>query len=252
MTGLDLDAIRARAQAATPGPWWPWDRGVGWQIAIGDGLDEWDRPKRLLPEGQRTDIALREDAEFIAAARQDIPALLAEVERLRAEVTETTQYHQQMYAEAVRQVEQLHESIDRAHDALTSIDDGDDDCTTLESTVERVVRRFRATADAEVQAIAEADAAHAALLATRQMANDTNARLRDVLLAALGLPDDGTSSLDAYVRRLIEQRDRALTVVGVAREWRRGDEGNVNYGGRLVKAVDDFEATENESGRTSA
>lgn len=58
---LDLDAIRARAEAATEGPWFAWDRAVGWNIVI-------TRP---------------EDAAFIAAARTDVPALLAEVERLR-------------------------------------------------------------------------------------------------------------------------------------------------------------------------
>ena len=36
----------------------------------------------------RTDIGRREDAEFIANARQDIPALLAEIDRLRADIAE--------------------------------------------------------------------------------------------------------------------------------------------------------------------
>lgn len=83
MTDLDLEAIRGRADAATPGPWWAWDRGVGWHIAVGPGVDDRGRPDRLLPEGERTDIDRREDAEFIAAARQDVPALVAELERLQ-------------------------------------------------------------------------------------------------------------------------------------------------------------------------
>lgn len=83
MTDLDLTAIKARADAATPGPWWPWDRGVGWQIGVGDERDERGRPVELLPDALRTDIGRAEDAVFIAATRTDIPALVAEVERLR-------------------------------------------------------------------------------------------------------------------------------------------------------------------------
>lgn len=82
---LDLDAIRERADAATPGPWWPWHRGqyVGWEIAVGEP-DEDGRPTARLPDDMRTDIGRAEDARFIAAARTDVPALVDEVERLRA------------------------------------------------------------------------------------------------------------------------------------------------------------------------
>ncbi len=83
MTDLDLTAIKKRAEAATPGPWWAWDRGVGWVIGLGDGRDERGRPEDRLPEGFRTDIGRAEDAEFIAAARTDIPALVAELERMQ-------------------------------------------------------------------------------------------------------------------------------------------------------------------------
>lgn len=84
MGELNLEEIERRANAATSGPWWAWNRGVGWHIAVGspEDLDEWGRP-RLLPEGFRTDIEFEADAEFIAHARTDIPALIAEVKRLR-------------------------------------------------------------------------------------------------------------------------------------------------------------------------
>ena len=82
---LDLDAIRARADAATPGPWWAWDRGtfVGFEIAVGAPAKD-GRPVDRLPDAMRTDIGCREDAEFIAAARTDVPALLDEIEALRS------------------------------------------------------------------------------------------------------------------------------------------------------------------------
>lgn len=79
-----LAEIREREQAATEGPWVPWDTGVGYHIGVG-ALGEGGRPARLLPEGMRTDIGLTEDAAFIAHSRQDVGDLLAEVYRLRAD-----------------------------------------------------------------------------------------------------------------------------------------------------------------------
>lgn len=68
MTRPDLTAIAARAEAATPGPWTLQPRGddkgmMGWNV---------DGP----PEGVRGEFALRSDAAFICAARDDVPALL--------------------------------------------------------------------------------------------------------------------------------------------------------------------------------
>lgn len=98
---LDLDAIEARANAATPGPWLVvgpcgdcgrfhaaearFEREVGefgayyasWHPAI-DGCT---------PDGGR-----EHDADFIAAARTDIPALVAEVRRLREALNEVLFY----------------------------------------------------------------------------------------------------------------------------------------------------------------
>jgi hypothetical protein len=74
-----LAAIRAREAAAFRGPWYTdslteHDGSVSVGVATQD--DTW-----II---ELSDIAAA-DAEFIAAARSDVPALLAEVERLRAE-----------------------------------------------------------------------------------------------------------------------------------------------------------------------
>lgn len=91
--------IRARAEAATSGPWTagectpfspkqksPFDEsgafiygpdGNGYSsdpVVVGGHQDE---------QGGAVGVLLPEDAEFIAHARQDIPDLLVEVERLR-------------------------------------------------------------------------------------------------------------------------------------------------------------------------
>jgi hypothetical protein len=70
----DLKAIEARAQAATPGPW----RNENPAVRTG-------------PEDCQTLVAFAYDlrqqgqnAAFIAAARTDVPKLVAEVRRLRA------------------------------------------------------------------------------------------------------------------------------------------------------------------------
>lgn len=68
MTDLDLAAIKKRIEAASAGPWEAADDGLVWAPRLGD------------PVSGSTD---QEDAEFIAAARTDIPALVAEVERYR-------------------------------------------------------------------------------------------------------------------------------------------------------------------------
>ena len=68
---LDLDPIKARADAATEGPW-----GVEDARVFGDD----GRTQVCTLSGTR---AWLPDAEFIAHARTDIPALIAEVERLR-------------------------------------------------------------------------------------------------------------------------------------------------------------------------
>ncbi|MER7166991.1 hypothetical protein ABT336_13115 [Micromonospora sp. NPDC000207] len=95
---LDLDAAEARANAATDGPWWAWNRGVGYVIAVGQpgDINQDERPARELPEGLRTDIGREADAEFIAHARTDVPKMAAEIRQLRAE---NQQLREQVFAQ---------------------------------------------------------------------------------------------------------------------------------------------------------
>lgn len=75
---LDLDAIEARAAAATTGPWaMPLTRSFGEVIA----------PEHPEPEPEYGGFLIAEtvgppNARFIAAARADVPALCAEIRRL--------------------------------------------------------------------------------------------------------------------------------------------------------------------------
>lgn len=77
---LDLEPIRARLEAAAPGPWevakvW----GGDWFF---DGPYIWDNG----PDNTGEPATDKANAVFIANAPTDIAALLAEVERLRKEV----------------------------------------------------------------------------------------------------------------------------------------------------------------------
>jgi hypothetical protein len=86
---LDLDAIEARVNAATPAPWEVPTANVFRVVAPGQphhnaqsGLAP-PYPWRLICETGPYDQEAA-DFAFIAAARTDIPALVAEVRRLRA------------------------------------------------------------------------------------------------------------------------------------------------------------------------
>ena len=108
MIGQELDAIKAREKAATPGPW-------GYDSAYGECENEGNCPHgyagnqrgsetecescqhwymehsatfcgpTFLEDGEDGGMCTV-DAMFIAHARRDIPALIAEVKRLSAEV----------------------------------------------------------------------------------------------------------------------------------------------------------------------
>lgn len=74
MLDSDLDAIEARANAATPGPWEANGADVTTRyISHGKGLVRWQIASYVDPR----------DLTFIAHAREDVPALVAEVRRLR-------------------------------------------------------------------------------------------------------------------------------------------------------------------------
>ena len=81
MTTERLDEIEARANAATQGPW---ERHP--YMGSGATLAKPNHPFHELNILKTTDDwpPVAADAEFIAAARTDVPALLAEVRRLQA------------------------------------------------------------------------------------------------------------------------------------------------------------------------
>lgn len=113
MTPEQLAEIQKRADAATPGPWHrvgpPWNRYLPFVIAgdtdphVGRFVCDLDSDPADEPDEPGNEVA---DAEFIAHAREDVPALVAEVKRLtaerdadRAEIVQLCQERLQLVAE---------------------------------------------------------------------------------------------------------------------------------------------------------
>src|SRR5262245_44362024 len=88
---LDLDAIEARAEKATPGPWkdivdsekngWRWHepRLCGFDRRENHAAPPWFSTGPRVESPQQAEL----DSSFIAHARTDVPALTKEVRRLR-------------------------------------------------------------------------------------------------------------------------------------------------------------------------
>lgn len=90
MPDLDLDAIEARAQAATPGPWHvaapPWNPAEPYVITGNEDLSSGTVVVDMFGVGGDPDdpkVNREANLAFIAHARADVPALLADVKRLR-------------------------------------------------------------------------------------------------------------------------------------------------------------------------
>lgn len=127
MSEPDLEAIRARKDAATPGPWKRWDDGVDNEVSARIGSIV-EAPGRTA-DGRVKRIASvtdwlggpqqRADAEFIAHARTDIPDLLEAVDRLRSMVMDAQTEAQMQAAEVERlraenaEWEKLHDEAER-------------------------------------------------------------------------------------------------------------------------------------------
>jgi hypothetical protein len=97
MTDEELTAIQDRADYATPGPWMADDKVEDWVaqrvMHVGVYVRFYQPNGRLnhisfvdarIPGYTNGSLRPLADAEFIAHAREDIPALLAEIQRLKA------------------------------------------------------------------------------------------------------------------------------------------------------------------------
>lgn len=85
MTEAELEGIRRRLESATPGPWTSMVEGR--DHASGDSFIMVGPPDRRAEDlylTRGTHPASAADQDFVAAARQDIPRLLREIQRLKS------------------------------------------------------------------------------------------------------------------------------------------------------------------------
>lgn len=80
LTKEQLDAIKARVEKATAGPWNAYTMAGEYNVEVLGGKDIFISASNGF--GHWIEVS-KEDAEFTAHARQDVPALIAEVERLQ-------------------------------------------------------------------------------------------------------------------------------------------------------------------------
>ncbi len=98
MTELDLDAIEARANAATQGPWEVTQRPTQYGF-----VSEVSAPSEATTHGNLklvpnvADSLINEDAEFIAAARTFVPAAVAELRKAHAARDRVLALHRPSY-----------------------------------------------------------------------------------------------------------------------------------------------------------
>ena len=86
MTTFDLEPIKERLAAATPGPWeMSYDADDKWTSITGQPYDDGGQ-WLVCPEVATCEGEPDADSTFIAHAPEDIAALVAEVERLREQV----------------------------------------------------------------------------------------------------------------------------------------------------------------------
>jgi hypothetical protein len=107
LTQAELEAIRKRAEAATEG-------------LIVNERDYYEHKTARLVTNGHVYVAKvftgQADAEFIASSRQDVPALLAEIERLQAELQARDAHDLSEAAEETRKLRQELERQRRERD----------------------------------------------------------------------------------------------------------------------------------------
>lgn len=185
VSGTDLDAIRERAEEATLGPW-ELERREPYM----DGRSAYAMRRAGRPGVMLTCAAFPADAEFIAHAREDVPVLLAEVERLRQEMIRRDDARRDSLAEVER--------LRRDNDNL----DGEND--DIQAEVERLRAEVEMKSD------------RAALF------RDAYRDLRSGVRMSLGLPDvpasideqrEQLAEIELAAQHLRAERDRLAAAV---------------------------------------
>ena len=130
---MTIEEIRERAEKATPGPW-----------AYGE-FKTADRPDGALLIGPKfkstkSGVMYRvEDANFITHAREDIPALLAEIDRL---IKEKAQIYEKIEFELKPRIYELEERLEPLEELTYNYATGKDDGSLLTAYVKNALSKI--------------------------------------------------------------------------------------------------------------
>lgn len=154
LTKAELEQIRKRTERARGGPWRAEnDQGLArlYRWCRDDKYNETGQEWEPITYGNRAPLAA-DDAEFCAAARTDIPALLAEVEALAAE----RDRYRAVLDNAAATIERYCENCDKDHlaDCRFCRDYGRDACP---NDVRDDFLDMRNAADGARRALADSD-----------------------------------------------------------------------------------------------
>ena len=154
---IDLDEIEARANAATPGPWFVHESdrpGDYWTVSADPErpfeCEVFDDGSAGGEYGPSCSIA---DRDFLVAARTDVPALIARVRELEAECERLKTFAAQNFSQMLRQeAEQMREyglSYEGVRKVLREHDDGE---ISFGKLMDLIRAAARAMAEDEVRA----------------------------------------------------------------------------------------------------
>lgn len=123
MNAEQLQAIKDRVKKATLGPW-DFERGIkergDRRPAVIEYFD-YDYGEWFI----HGDISNLNDAEFIAHAREDIPQLVAEVERCHVEIADREQSHIDLYNDYQKAKSKFESLVQALHEIYLHADDED-------------------------------------------------------------------------------------------------------------------------------
>jgi len=113
MTNDELNAIEARCEKATPGPWKSLITASGeyWIAALGDSDHDYREDFEPIFESSGRESNFKADAKFVAANRQDVPRLLAKVRQQKKDL----EYYRRKAEGATSQLERLFRRMKKKH-----------------------------------------------------------------------------------------------------------------------------------------
>lgn len=157
MTDDDLNAIRARVEAATPGEWRvEWDGEYDQELFPCEISARESRSSTAFEKVCDVEELSEADADLIANAPTDLRALLAEVKRLRAEVQQERDYSAALIADQDALCRAAQNVVDTAERPFRHVDDILDSVDDLKMALDRCEAGSEEEKAAEVAALRKA------------------------------------------------------------------------------------------------